>query len=397
MNRNKILDIIKALSEAQFKELAFRAGPKPSDLPGSATAQTITAIELIQWHESRPEGLSKLVTHLGTVLGSPILPFVQPDPQPSAPVSGAAPKLIQEGQPWTCPHTGIEFLWVPAGEFWMGSTPHKPPKGTRPEIARRYDEEAYEDEYPGGLVAIEHGYWIAKHPVTHEDYAHFLTERGSMWPKTKPARWGDPQAQRAADVPMVNVDWFDALLFCHWLTDKLASKLPAGHRILLPTEAQWERAARGTDARKYPWGDEAPTPKRAVFGGAPLSAVGARPAGVSPVGCHDMAGNIWEWCLTACNDDLDALNGAACVTRPPCGLSSRGWSFVTDARRLADKPDSSTEPVCANARALRSGSWIVAPRELRCALRGRFLPSDQDDDVGFRVCCVRVPHPADAR
>jgi formylglycine-generating enzyme required for sulfatase activity len=280
----------------------------------------------------------------------------------------------------------------------MGSTPHKLPANTRPDIARRYDEEADEDEYPGGLVRLEHGYWIAKHPVTHGDYAHFLTERGAMWPKVKPSHWDDPKAALAADVPVVKVDWFDALLFCRWLTDKLAAHLPADHQVLLPTEAQWERAARGTDARKYPWGDEPPTSKHAIFGWSSLEAVavGGRPAGASPVGCHDMAGNVWEWCLTAYSDNLEALTHDARAAAPPMGLSDKEWQLVTQARRLSDKPDSNAEPVCAAARVLRGGSWIGEPGALRCACRSVLEPSGSFGDIGFRVCCVRVPPPCSA-
>ena len=128
MDRIKILNHVKRLSEAQFKELVFHAGIKPSDLPGSASPQTLTAIELIQWHEARPGGLSDLVTHLEAVLGSPVRHLVGLGTAPTPPTPAPAPRLIQEGQPWTCPHTGIEFLWVPPGGFWMGSTPHKPPQ-----------------------------------------------------------------------------------------------------------------------------------------------------------------------------------------------------------------------------------------------------------------------------
>jgi formylglycine-generating enzyme required for sulfatase activity len=185
---------------------------------------------------------------------------------------------------------------------------------------------------------------------------------------------------------VVNVDWFDALLFCCWLTRKLAAQLPPDHRILLPTEAQWERAARGTDARKYPWGDDAPTPAHAVFGDAPLAAVEGRPAGASPVGCHDMAGNVWEWCLTAYTADLQGLQQNADAA--PSGVSEHEWGLVTNETLLSDKPSSSVEPACAVARVLRGGSWIYVPRFLRCAFRDGDQPSGQDLLVGFRVCCA---------
>jgi formylglycine-generating enzyme required for sulfatase activity len=392
MDRIKILDHVKRLSEAQFGELVFRAGIKPSDLPGSASPQTLTAIELIQWHEARPGGLSDLVTHLEAVLGSPVRHLVGGDPLPSPPTSAPAPRLIQEGQPWVCPETGIEFLWVPPGEFWMGSIAQAPPEGSPPEVARRHHHDANRLEHPGALVPLPRGHWIAKHPVTLGDYALFLAERGSVWPKVRPPLWDEPKAASEPTRPVTRVDWFDALLFCHWLTDKLAAQLSAGHRILLPTEAQWERAARGADARAYPWGDKPPTKRHAVFERPLHSAtlgqpalVGERPAGASPVGCHDMAGNVFEWCLTESCDDLRSLHSPERDHNPPCGLSDALWALVNDPQRLAEKPARDERVLCATA---RGGAWYSHRLGLRCAFRTKLPPELQDHGVGFRVCCV---------
>jgi formylglycine-generating enzyme required for sulfatase activity len=110
-----------------------------------------------------------------------------------------------------------------------------------------------------------------------------------------------------------------------------------------------------------------------------------------------MAGHVWEWCLTAYSDNLEALTQDARAAVPPMGLSDKEWQLVTHARRLSDKPDSGAEPVCAAARVLRGGSWFRVPRLLRCACRDWRQPSVQDDDVGFRVCCARAPTPPTPR
>src|SRR6185295_8900629 len=98
--------------------------------------------------------------------------------------------------------------------------------------------------------------------------------------------------------PVVTVSWDDATAFTRWLTGKLA-----GVAMRLPTEAEWEYAARGTDGRRYPWGNERPEASRATFGlpgdsGRP-AVVGHTPGGVSPFGVHELAGTVLEWCLEA--------------------------------------------------------------------------------------------------
>jgi formylglycine-generating enzyme required for sulfatase activity len=101
-----------------------------------------------------------------------------------------------------------------------------------------------------------------------------------------------------------------------------------------------------------------------------------------------MAGNVWEWCLTAYSDNLQALHEGSRSTSAPSGLSDQEWRMVDDVRRLSDKPDRRLEPVCAAARVLRGGSWVSDPGDLRCAGRDGDLPSYQFSYVGFRVCCV---------
>ena len=125
---------------------------------------------------------------------------------------------------------------------------------------------------------------IGVHPVTNAEYDVFVQASGAAAPTTSAdARFGAP------DRPVVGVSWAMAQRYCEW----------AGGA--LPTEAQWELAARGFDGRRYPWGDSLPDESRACYAedwssGGP-GRVGERPTGVSAFGCHDMAGNVWEWCL----------------------------------------------------------------------------------------------------
>jgi formylglycine-generating enzyme required for sulfatase activity len=123
-------------------------------------------------------------------------------------------------------------------------------------------------------------------PVTNEEYAAFLAATGH-----EPPRFWDDSAFNGARQPVVGVSWYDAVAYCEWLSGVHG----AGFR--LPTEAEWEKAARGTDGRRYPWGDEPPDCARAnAFGcaGAPQP-VAIHPSGASPFGAHDMAGNASEY------------------------------------------------------------------------------------------------------
>lgn len=216
---------------------------------------------------------------------------------------------------------------IPAGPFIYG-----------PEVTYERLEQA---PLPRPRQTIElDEFWLAKYPVTYREWKQFLDESGYRWPGNWYTIWrgwrgwlrrfgvcADYPPEMAA-YPMVDVSLADALAYCDWLSEKW------GVACTLPTEFQWEKAARGTDGRTFPWGEEYPRPELAHLrathtlgldyyfynllvrpqqelarsgwywrSGAPLP-VGSIPQNVSPWGCYDMAGNIWEWTTSLYNPEL---------------------------------------------------------------------------------------------
>jgi formylglycine-generating enzyme required for sulfatase activity len=267
-------------------------------------------------------------------------------------VGGPAVEQVTEQVPaggvWREPVTGMSFLWVPPGTFLMGSSKEHGTAG--------FDPKAYDNETPAHEVELTQGIWMCEHPVTNAAYGVFLAETKH----DEPPYWQNRRFN-APEQPVITVSFEDALAFCEWLTERL--KLQEGWFIDLPTEAEWEHAARGPDGRRYPWGNEEPTAERACFGAhgdAPLP-VGGRPAGKGPYGCQDMAGNVWEWCLDAWHgSDGDKVTGLV----NPCHRGDRG------ARRI-----------------IRGGSWDSSAGNLRCAVRSGLRPGYRDGVIGFRVVC----------
>ena len=182
------------------------------------------------------------------------------------------------------PADGGLMVLVPAGPFLMGL-----PDG---ELL------AEEHEKPERTVQLS-AFWIDIYPVTNMRFVRFLdaggydeprwwTGEGWRWRERtrvrRPLLWGEP-GWDAPEQPVAGVSWYEADAYCRW----------AGKR--LPTDAEWERAARGTDGRRYPWGNDWPTNDRANFDNrvGRTTPVGLYPAGISPCGCHDMAGNVNNW------------------------------------------------------------------------------------------------------
>ena len=156
---------------------------------------------------------------------------------------------------------------------------------------------------------INNRYWIAKYPVTNSQYARFV-EAG----QAEPGHWSDKRFNNPL-LPVVGVSWQDACAYCQWLSRQFKKEgfrvagarervfLPDGYDVRLPTEEEWERAARGMDGREYPWGNEfkAGCANTKESGLKKTTPVCTYLFGVSPVGVWDMAGNVWEW--TASEED----------------------------------------------------------------------------------------------
>jgi formylglycine-generating enzyme required for sulfatase activity len=178
----------------------------------------------------------------------------------------------------------LGFVEVPAGPFVMGSA-----------VAPAFDNERWSPAAAEGTVDVN-AFFIARHEVTVRQFAAFAAATG--WNAEPRALAG------ASDHPVTHVSWTDALAYCRWLdaTLKAAPGVPArlvqagrdGWRVTLPTEAQWEKAARGGDRRVFPWGDQ-PRRDRANFEGTGTTPVGQFPCPECPFGLADMSGNVWEW------------------------------------------------------------------------------------------------------
>jgi len=222
---------------------------------------------------------------------------------------------------------GAPMVLIPAGVFPMGV-----PEG---------DRDGGRDEYPRHDVQVD-AFYIDKYETTNGRYFEFVKATGHRVPQNprNPTRnlWqGDAITESLADRPVVNVDWADAEAYCRW----------AGKR--LPTEAEWEKAAKGTADRRFPWGNVEPTNKHLNFnqqwiGEKTLMPVGSYEAGKSPFGVHDMAGNVWEWV----HDWYDAKHYEKSPRRNPKGpetgakrvLRGSGWQNETPTVRIFTRVDS---------------------------------------------------------
>jgi iron(II)-dependent oxidoreductase len=196
---------------------------------------------------------------------------------------------------------GAEMVLIPAGEFWMGSTPEEVQSVHQ---ALKCDEPppcSFLNEIPRHRVRLDN-FYIDRYEVTNAIYETFLTATGR---KRRMEDLLRSRGRLAPPHPVEVVTWADADAYCRW----------AGKR--LPTEAEWEKAARGTDGRRYPWGDVW-EPANAHADSRSTSPVGAHPGGASPYGIHDMAGNVSEWVA----DWYDAKYYASCPESNPQGPTS---------------------------------------------------------------------------
>jgi formylglycine-generating enzyme required for sulfatase activity len=226
----------------------------------------------------------------------------------------------------------IETVLIPAGSFTMG------------------DDEGRPDERPAHRVTIG-AFRFAVLPVTNEQYAAFLEATGHEQPRF----WDDPAFNRPRQ-PVVGVSWFDAVAYCEWLS------AVSGGSYRLPTEAEWERAARGgVEGGRYPWGEESFDGEGGRFQQDATWEVGRAPP--NPYGLIDIGFNIHEWC----SDWYDA-----------------GYYAVSPE-------DDPTGPPSGERKASRGGAWRHAVKVCRCSARSSIPPDYRYNDYGFRVA---LSHPA---
>jgi formylglycine-generating enzyme required for sulfatase activity len=174
-----------------------------------------------------------------------------------------------------CQRTPAGMVWIPGGPFVMGSN-DVDAQG----LAQLYGltKPWFEDEHPAHTVDLP-GFYLDRNEVTNADFAAYVTATDSRVPGTWHAA---TYPGGTADLPVVSVNWYQARDYCAWAHKRL------------PTEAEWEKAARGTDGRLYPWGNDFSLDKANLMSNQ-VQPVGLFPQGRSPYGVNDMIGNVWEW------------------------------------------------------------------------------------------------------
>lgn len=245
-----------------------------------------------------------------------------------------------------------QMLRIPAGKFLMGSTSEQ----ARRAIQDGADKDWVEWEQPQHTVELSE-YWIGKYPVTNQQYQAYVQEGGKA-----PQGWDGGQFPQGRDShPVVNVSWEDAAAYCQWLS----AKTKKAYR--LPTEAEWEKAARGEDGRAWSWGNEfgekkANTAELSLKDTTPVGQFS--PQGDSPYGCADMIGNVWEWC--------------------------QDWFDEKEYRNRKDGTLNPSGPKEGRYRVLRGGSFLNNRWSARCALRGWLDPDGLLRNNGFRVAASPI-------
>jgi len=334
---NRVLDIaywlreIGGLQDAQHQR-AWLWAAQQTDLVGR---------EMVETDPPGQKHLDQIIPALVNLLGGSLTPIERAE-------AGNTLARLGDPRPEVLTCEGMAFCEVPAGEFITGE-----------------DEEQKTLTLPG--------FWIGKYPVTVAQFDQFVQAGGytnpdywdeaikekywtslgfkGRWdnkPRTTPVDYGLPFT--LPNHPVVGVSWYEAMAYTRWLNQYLLRcaagrsgspwpELAAGKlKVALPTHEQWEKAARGTDGRTYPWGADFDSDRANTYesGIGATSAVGCFPAGISPYGALDLSGNVWEWVLT-------------------------------------------------DPEYLRGGSWFDGSRYARCAARFRGIPDSRYGSRGFRV------------
>ena len=307
-------------------------------IPSLLLVVVIVVVGLVLLGQQGLGVLAILATRTSTPTDTPTLtPTQTPSPTPTLTETPAQNTFST----WMRPADGMTMLLVPAGSFNMGSSGF------------------YPNEIPVHAVSLD-AYWIDQTEVTNAMYAKCVSAGACKAPTgsgsfSHPTKYYD--GEQYSNYPVIYVDWDQAGAYCTWAEARL------------PTEAEWERAARGTGWGFYPWGIAAPTCSLANFWSGSdtcvgdTTAVGSYPAGVSPVGALDMAGNVWEW--------VQDWYGETYYSQSPAG-NPQGPASGTD-------------------RVLRGGAWDFNENYVRSTYRYKSDPSDSYNVVGFR--CSRYDTP----
>ena len=264
-----------------------------------------------------------------------------------------------------------ELVLIPAGPFIMGTGAAEIERLAQEfELARRWVEKSFFGrEQPQHRVTLP-AYRIARHPVTVGQYRAFWeaggyrdqrywTDAGWAWceavGRVQPDCWDEAVWAGDESLPVVGVSWYEAVAYCRWLSEE------TGQAFRLPTEAEWEKAARGDDGRTFPWGDQFEANRcnvRSSGVGRTVVVGSYSPAGESPYGCAGMVGNVSEWTRT------------------------RFKPYPYEVGDGRDDPEGELE------RVTRGGSWHSPVLRARTSSRGMNDPLFSDNDLGFRCACA---------
>ena len=303
----------------------------------------------------------------GEVAEPPSVP-VEPQPQAIDPVLELKEILGQDSGRLII--GGIEFIRIPAGSFLMGSSDE--------------DKLSRANEKPQHSLNIAKTYWLAKFPLTNAQFGQFVEltgyqtdaekvgaaygYEGSQWQQILGANWLHPRGSQSQisgkqEHPVVSVTWFDAQQYCKWFNLRFANELQVNRNLVLrlPSESEWEKAARGEFGAVYPWGSQAPDQASCNFDmrlGDTTPVGQYSPIGDSPYALSDMAGNVWEW--------TNSLFAAYPYEEQ-------------DGREDQQKPGS---------RVVRGGSFDNDAQFVRCACRTQLAVPH--NSLGFRVAAFSI-------
>ena len=330
--------------QAVGEKVAARVEPPPALVP-FLSQRGIAAVRRILMMKHKPQTQDATFAGLPTDELKLYFTLTRSAEVPQAAPPAEVARLVFEPQ----------MVRIPAGTFLMGSTKEQAAQAIKDGLDKQY----VEWEQPQHTVELSE-YSIGKYPVTNREYQAFLRDIKDQPP---PRGWdGDQFPTEKGGHPVVNVSWDDATAYCRWLSEKTKKN------YRLPTEAEWEKAARGKDGRVYPWGNDF-DPKKANtsesnigdttdvgrFSNSDLTL-----SGDSPYGCADMVGNVWEWC--------------------------GDWFSEKEYQGRAGKNTKDPQgPENGTSRSLRGGSWYYSADFARVAIRNDDLPYDWLSDFGFRV------------